>query len=92
VTSAFAERRSDLSELRGQVDIELGGSTQIVASVIGLAPIRGGLKIRLLELLCIHGRGELHVTGYKLQVLQFIRQEKPATCNHFSVDACASCR
>ena len=44
VTSAFAERRSDLSELRGQM-----------ASVIGLAPIRPGLKDRLLELLCIHG-------------------------------------
>ncbi len=29
---------------------------QIVASVIGLAPIRPGLKDRLLELLCIHGR------------------------------------
>ena len=29
---------------------------QIVASVIGLAPIRVGLKTRLLELLCIHGQ------------------------------------
>jgi hypothetical protein len=28
---------------------------QIVASVIGLAPIKPGLKARLLELLCIHG-------------------------------------
>ena len=27
-----------------------------MASVIGLAPIRPGLKDRLLELLCIHGR------------------------------------
>jgi hypothetical protein len=45
VTSTFARWRSDLSELRGQL-----------ASVIGLAPIRDGLKTRLLELLCIHGR------------------------------------
>ena len=45
VTSGFARRRSDLTELRGQL-----------ASVIGLAPIRPGLKDRLLELLCIHGR------------------------------------
>jgi hypothetical protein len=29
---------------------------QIVASVIGLAPIRPGLKDRLLDLLCIHGQ------------------------------------
>ena len=34
-----------LTELRGQM-----------ASVIGLAPIRPGLKGRLLDLLCIHGR------------------------------------
>jgi hypothetical protein len=27
-----------------------------LASVIGLAPIRPGLKDRLLELLCIHGQ------------------------------------
>jgi hypothetical protein len=27
-----------------------------MASVIGLAPIRPGLKDRLLELLCIHGQ------------------------------------
>jgi hypothetical protein len=27
-----------------------------MVSVIGLAPIRGGLKIRLRELLCIHGQ------------------------------------
>jgi len=27
-----------------------------LASVIGLAPIRPGLKGRLLDLLCIHGR------------------------------------
>jgi len=27
-----------------------------MASVIGLAPIRPGLKDRLLDLLCIHGR------------------------------------
>ena len=45
VTSGFARRRSDLTELRGQL-----------ASVIGLAPIRSGLKDRLLELLCIHGQ------------------------------------
>jgi hypothetical protein len=44
VTSGFARRRSDLTELRGQL-----------ASVIGLAPIRPGLKDRLLDLLCIHG-------------------------------------
>ena len=30
-----------------------------MASVIGLAPIRDGLKTRLLELLCIHGRNVL---------------------------------
>ena len=44
-TSTFARWRSHLTELRGQM-----------ASVIGLAPIRPGLKNRLLELLCIHGR------------------------------------
>jgi hypothetical protein len=27
-----------------------------MVSVAGLAPARGGLKIRLLELLCIHGQ------------------------------------
>ena len=43
-TSAFAEQRSHLSELRGQL-----------ASVVGLAPTRPGLKTRPLELLCIHG-------------------------------------
>ena len=43
-TSTFARWRSDLAELRGQM-----------ASVIGLAPIRPGLKGRLLDLLCIHG-------------------------------------
>ena len=47
--SAFAGRCSDLSELRGQ--LALGH----LASVIGLAPIRPGLKDRLRELLCIHG-------------------------------------
>ena len=45
VTSGFARRRSDLTELRGQM-----------ASVVGLAPTRPGLKTRLLELLCIHGQ------------------------------------
>src|SRR5205814_8109461 len=44
-TSTFARWRSDLTELRGRM-----------ASVIGLAPIRPGLKGRLRELLCIHGR------------------------------------
>ena len=44
-TSTFARWRSDLTELRGQL-----------ASVIGLAPIRPGLKDRLLDLLCIHGQ------------------------------------
>ena len=44
-TSTFARWRSDLTELRGRM-----------ASVIGLAPIRPGLKGRLLDLLCIHGR------------------------------------
>ena len=44
VTSAFAKRRSNLSELRGQL-----------ASVIGLAPIRPRWKDGMLELLCIHG-------------------------------------
>ena len=48
--SIFAGWRSDLSELRGQ--LVLGH----LASVIGLAPIRPGLKGRLRELLCIHGR------------------------------------
>jgi hypothetical protein len=32
------------------------GSMQIVASEAGLAPARVELKIRLLELLCIHGQ------------------------------------
>ena len=49
-TSTFARWSSDLSELRGQ--LALGH----LASVIGLAPIRPGLKDRLRELLCIHGR------------------------------------
>src|SRR5438552_10437443 len=49
-TSTFARWRSDLTELRGQ--LALGH----LASVIGLAPIRPGLKGRLLELLCIHGQ------------------------------------
>ena len=49
VRITFAEWRSDLSELRGQ--LALGH----LASVIGLAPIRPGLKDRLRELLCIHG-------------------------------------
>ena len=44
-TSTFARWRSNLTELRGQL-----------ASVIGLAPIRPGLKGRLRELLCIHGQ------------------------------------
>src|SRR3974390_2502034 len=44
VTSGFARRRSDLTELRGQLALSQGGSMQIVASVIGLAPIRPGLK------------------------------------------------
>lgn len=43
-----AKRRSDLTELRGRNDLEL-------ASVIGLARIRPGLKGQLLDLLCIHG-------------------------------------
>ena len=50
-TSAFAERRSNLSELRGQL-----ASSCKLASVVGLAPTRVGLKTRLLELLCIHGQ------------------------------------
>ena len=45
MTSGFARRRSDLTELRGQL-----------ASVVGLAPTRPGLKTRPLELLCIHGQ------------------------------------
>jgi hypothetical protein len=44
-TSTFARWRSDLTELRRQM-----------ASVVGLAPTRLGLKGRLLELLCIHGQ------------------------------------
>ena len=47
-TSTFARWRSDLTELRGQM-----------ASVVGLAPTTPGLKGRLLELLCIHGRKAL---------------------------------
>jgi hypothetical protein len=35
---------------------------QIVASVIGLAPIRVCLKGRLLELLCIHGQNRVPQT------------------------------
>ena len=49
--SAFAERRSNLSELRGQLAL-----SHNLASVAGLAPARVGLKTRLLELLCIHGQ------------------------------------
>ena len=49
--SAFAERRSDLSELRGQMAL-----SHKLASVVGLAPTRPGLKGRPLELLCIHGQ------------------------------------
>ena len=51
-TSTFARWRSDLTELRGQ--LVLGQ----LASVAGLAPARPGLKDRLRELLCIHGRAE----------------------------------
>ncbi len=50
-TSAFAERRSNLSELRGQLAL-----SHKAASVVGLAPTRPGLKGRPLELLCIHGQ------------------------------------
>ena len=45
VESEATERLASLYQL----------STKL-ASVIGLAPIRDGLKTRLLELLCIHGR------------------------------------
>ncbi len=34
-----------------------------LVSVIGLAPIRPGLKDRLLDLLCIHGRKDADVPG-----------------------------
>jgi hypothetical protein len=43
-TSTSAEWRSDLTGLRGQK----------FAFVAGLAPTKAGLKIRALELLCIH--------------------------------------
>ena len=49
-TSTFARWRSDLTELRGQLALSH------LASVAGLAPAMVGLKIRLLELLCIHGQ------------------------------------
>ena len=50
-TSAFAERRAETNYTLRANCIE-----PPLASVIGLAPIRPGLKGRLLELLCIHGR------------------------------------
>jgi hypothetical protein len=50
VTSGFAWSRSDLTELRGQLAL-----SHQMASVVGLAPTRPGLKTRPLELLCIHG-------------------------------------
>ena len=40
---------------RATIGVGPGGSIQIVVSAAGLAPARVGLKIRLLELLCIHG-------------------------------------
>jgi hypothetical protein len=42
-----------------------------MVSVAGLAPARVGLKIRLRELLRIHGRNELQVAGCK-----FTRRER----------------
>ena len=45
-TSTFAEWRSN----------NLSYADNKMASVIGLAPIRSGLKGRSLDLLCIHGR------------------------------------
>jgi hypothetical protein len=51
VASSFARRRSDLTELRGQLALR-----HKLASVVGLAPTRPGLKTRALELLCIHGQ------------------------------------
>ena len=44
VTYGFARRRSDLSELRGQLAL-----SHKLASVVGLAPARVGLKTLLLE-------------------------------------------
>ena len=58
--STFARWRSDLTELRGQL-----------ASVIGLAPIRPGLKDRLLDLLCIHGLENLPLGGREHPVTKF---------------------
>ena len=65
VTSGFARRRSYLTELRGQLAL-----SHKLASVAGLAPARVGLKTRLRELLCIHGRkamaGKTKPTGWLL--------------------------
>ena len=69
-----------------------------MASVAGLAPARVGLKARLLELLCIHGRksvarkDENHRVAARGQTLtlwtQFLRGGK----GRVSVEADASCR
>src|SRR6266567_4976765 len=64
-TSTFAEWRSDLSELRGH--LALGH----LASVIGLAPIRPGLKDRLRELLCIHGPTECRIKNAECRMTSF---------------------
>ena len=70
-TSAFAGRRAEtdytlrakgnpkpetVNASRVNSDFDLRTSDFNLASVIGLAPIRPGLKDRLLELLCIHGQ------------------------------------
>ena len=63
-TSAFAERRAQTaytlraykSDERMFTPYESPITFHEMASVAGLAPARPGLKDRLLELLCIHGR------------------------------------
>ena len=50
-TSAFAKRRAESA-----YTLRATGVEPTLASVAGLAPARPGLKIRVRELLCIHGR------------------------------------
>ena len=90
VTSGFARRRSDLTELRGQL-----------ASVIGLAPIRPGLKDRLLELLCIHGQNFGWKAKHGVVCSQAdinsvnrcsLAMPKLGLLSRINVEACVSCK
>jgi hypothetical protein len=74
-----------------------------LASVAGLAPARTGLKGRMRELLCIHGRKsftaedertEMLLAGrhYSVNPVPPWRWSEPDLLSHASGEACASCR